>query len=55
MLSPINATRHFSSSQWRKEDPRISDLGREIIDEFAVMREKYGTPMPLSDSLHEHS
>jgi len=43
-ISPIYATRQFSSSQWRKEDPRISDFGREIIDEFAVMREKYDTP-----------
>jgi triacylglycerol lipase len=45
IISPIYATRQFSSSQWRKEDPRISDFGREIIDEFAVMREKYGTSM----------
>ncbi|CAG5171100.1 uncharacterized protein ALTATR162_LOCUS7277 [Alternaria atra] len=44
IISPIYATRQFSSSQWRKEDPRISDFGREIIDEFAVMREKYDTP-----------
>ncbi|KAI4631677.1 uncharacterized protein J4E87_002383 [Alternaria ethzedia] len=43
-LSPINATRQFSSSQCRKEDPRISDFGREIVDEFAVMREKYDAP-----------
>ncbi|KAG9188335.1 triacylglycerol lipase [Alternaria panax] len=42
--SSIHATRQFSSSQWREEDPRISDFGREIIDEFAVMREKYETP-----------
>jgi triacylglycerol lipase len=44
ILSPAHATRQFSSSQWRKEDPRISDFGREIIDEFAVMRENYDTP-----------
>ncbi|KAI4607752.1 hypothetical protein J4E80_009493 [Alternaria sp. BMP 0032] len=44
ILSPINATRQFSSSQCRKEDPRISDFGREIVDEFAVMREKYDAP-----------
>ncbi|KAI4925880.1 uncharacterized protein J4E92_006616 [Alternaria infectoria] len=43
-LSPINVTRQFSSSQCRKEDPRISDFGREIVDEFAVMREKYDAP-----------
>ncbi|KAI4684783.1 uncharacterized protein J4E88_004224 [Alternaria novae-zelandiae] len=43
-LSPINSTRQFSSSQCRKEDPRISDFGREIVDEFAVMREKYDAP-----------
>ncbi|KAI5374602.1 hypothetical protein J4E82_006656 [Alternaria postmessia] len=42
--SPIYTARQFSSSQWRKEDPRISDFGREIVDEFAVMREKYDTP-----------
>ncbi|RYN33346.1 hypothetical protein AA0115_g3182 [Alternaria tenuissima] len=42
--SPIYTARQFSSSQWRKEDPRISDSGREIVDEFAVMREKYDTP-----------
>lgn len=35
--------RQFSSSQWRKEDPRIPGAGREIVDEFAVLREKYGT------------
>ncbi|RYN80041.1 hypothetical protein AA0117_g3154 [Alternaria alternata] len=42
--SPTYTARQFSSSQWRKEDPRISDFGREIVDEFAVMREKYDTP-----------
>ncbi|KAH6878673.1 Alpha/Beta hydrolase protein [Alternaria rosae] len=44
ILSPKNATRQFSRSQCRKEDPRISDFGREIVDEFAVMREKYDAP-----------
>ncbi|KAI4617754.1 hypothetical protein J4E83_006086 [Alternaria metachromatica] len=50
-LSPINATRQFSSSQCRKEDPRISDFGREIVDEFAVMREKYDAPVFLAHGL----
>ncbi|EOA91462.1 uncharacterized protein SETTUDRAFT_133067 [Exserohilum turcica Et28A] len=36
--------RLFSSSQWRKEDPRMPGAGREIVDEFAVLREKYYTP-----------
>ncbi|CAO2657935.1 Nn.00g071950.m01.CDS01 [Neocucurbitaria sp. VM-36] len=36
--------RKFSSTQWRKEDPRIQSFGREITDEFAVMREKYDAP-----------
>ena len=40
--------RHFSGAPWRKEDPRIQDFGREIIDEFAVMREKYSTVQELS-------
>lgn len=35
--------RLFSSSQWRKEDPRMPGAGREIVDEFAVLREKYCT------------
>jgi triacylglycerol lipase len=41
-LRPVYASRRFGASPWRKEDPRISDFGREIIDEFAVMREDYG-------------
>jgi triacylglycerol lipase len=46
-LQPVYASRPFSSTQWRKEDPRISDFGREIVDEFAVMREDYGDLRPL--------
>ena len=34
--------RQFNSAQWRKEDPRMPGAGREIVDEFAVLREKYG-------------
>ena len=34
--------RQFNSTQWRKEDPRMPGAGREIVDEFAVLREKYG-------------
>lgn len=34
--------RPFSGTQWRKEDPRMPGAGREIVDEFAVLREKYG-------------
>ena len=36
------ARRQFSSTAWRKEDPRIESMGKEIIDEFAVIREDYG-------------
>ena len=36
------AQRQFSSTAWRREDPRIESMGREIIDEFAVIREEYG-------------
>lgn len=45
-LTPLRCSlvyRQFSSTSWRKEDPRIEDFGREIVDEFAVLREKYGT------------
>ena len=37
------ARRQFSSTAWRKEDPRIESMGKEITDEFAVIREEYGT------------
>ncbi|OAK97679.1 alpha/beta-hydrolase [Phaeosphaeriaceae sp. SRC1lsM3a] len=40
----LPAQRFFSCTQWRKEDPRIEDFGRQITDEFAQMREKYDTP-----------
>jgi hypothetical protein len=36
------AQRQFSSTAWRKEDPRIESMGKEITDEFAVIREEYG-------------
>lgn len=36
------ARRQFSSTAWRKEDPRIESMGKEITDEFAVIREEYG-------------
>ncbi|KAF2140006.1 uncharacterized protein K452DRAFT_299970 [Aplosporella prunicola CBS 121167] len=36
--------RALSSSASRKQDPRLSDLGREIRDEYAVLREEYETP-----------
>jgi triacylglycerol lipase len=42
LLRRTHALRCFSSTQWRKEDPRLSNFGREIVDEFAVMRENYG-------------
>ncbi|KAH5018381.1 hypothetical protein HBI81_173320 [Parastagonospora nodorum] len=38
------APRFFSSTQWRREDPRLDEFGRRITDEFAEMREKYDTP-----------
>ncbi|KAH6643043.1 Alpha/Beta hydrolase protein [Boeremia exigua] len=38
------ARRQFTSTSWRKEDPRIESMGREITDEFAVIREEYATP-----------
>ncbi|KAF1935831.1 alpha/beta-hydrolase [Clathrospora elynae] len=44
VLRQGQACRRFSSSPWRKEDPRISNFGREIVDEYAVMREKYDAP-----------
>jgi triacylglycerol lipase len=40
--APTPARLPFSSTPWRKEDPRLEDFGRKITDEFAVMREKYG-------------
>ncbi|KAH7394313.1 Alpha/Beta hydrolase protein [Pyrenochaeta sp. MPI-SDFR-AT-0127] len=43
-VTPLQSSfgyRHFSSTLLRKEDPRIEDFGREIVDEFAVLREKY--------------
>lgn len=36
------ARRQFSGTSWRKEDPRIESMGREITDEFAVIRDEYG-------------
>ncbi|KAF2676966.1 alpha/beta-hydrolase [Lentithecium fluviatile CBS 122367] len=36
--------RAFSGTRWRKEDPRLHDLGRVIEDEYAVLRDKYETP-----------
>ncbi|KAF1831026.1 alpha/beta-hydrolase [Decorospora gaudefroyi] len=44
LLRPTCTARQFSSSSWRKEDPRLSNFGRELVDEFAVMRDKYDTP-----------
>lgn len=46
-VTPLQSSfgyRHFSSTLLRKEDPRIEDFGREIVDEFAVLREKYDAP-----------
>ncbi|KAJ4982931.1 triacylglycerol lipase [Stagonosporopsis vannaccii] len=37
------ARRQFASTPRRKEDPRIESMGKEITDEFAVIREQYGT------------
>jgi hypothetical protein len=45
----LHVRRSFSSTQWRKEDPRLEDFGRKITDDFAVMREKYGR-LQTSDS-----
>jgi hypothetical protein len=42
LLQPVIRL-HFSSTALRSEDPRIANLGREIKDEYAVIREKYGT------------
>lgn len=36
------ARHQFSSTAWRKEDPRIESMSKEITDEFAVIREDYG-------------
>lgn len=38
------AFRQFSISPCRKEDPRFQDFGREIRDEFAVLRDDYKAP-----------
>ncbi|KAI8933473.1 hypothetical protein NX059_009211 [Plenodomus lindquistii] len=43
-LRQTTVQRTFSVSSCRKEDPRIQDFGREITDEFAVLREKYQAP-----------
>jgi hypothetical protein len=50
---------HFSSTALRAEDPRIANLGREIKDEYAVIREKYGTfstlcKLPIVDNPKRH-
>lgn len=36
------ARRQFNSTAWRKDDPRIESMSKEITDEFAVIREEYG-------------
>ncbi|KAH9863953.1 hypothetical protein J1614_009886 [Plenodomus biglobosus] len=43
-LRRAHVQRQFSTSSCRKEDPRIQDLGREITDEFAILRDEYKTP-----------
>ncbi|KAF2853363.1 alpha/beta-hydrolase [Plenodomus tracheiphilus IPT5] len=42
-LRRAHAQRQFSTSSCRKEDPRIQDFGREITDEFAILRDEYST------------
>lgn len=37
--------RSFSNAQSRKEDPRLQDIGRVLKDEYAVVRERYGTDL----------
>ncbi|KAF2128108.1 alpha/beta-hydrolase [Dothidotthia symphoricarpi CBS 119687] len=44
VLRQSQVYRQFSSTQWRKEDPRIENAGREITDDYAALREKYDTP-----------
>lgn len=36
------ARHQFSNTVWRKEDPRIESMSKEITDEFAIIREEYG-------------
>jgi hypothetical protein len=50
LLQPVIRL-HFSSTAWYKEDPRISTLGREIKDEYAVIRDQYGTSNHCDTSL----
>lgn len=52
--SQLHARRSISSTQWRKEDPRLEDFGRKITDEFAVLREKYGR-LQTSDTYLRHT
>lgn len=40
--------RQFSGTISCKEDPRIESMGREIIDEFAVIRQDYGQCLKLT-------
>jgi len=42
LSTQLLARRQFTSAPRLKEDPRIESMGKEIIDEFAVIREQYG-------------
>ena len=37
------SSRSFSTTIALREDPRLQNIGRVIEDEYAVMRDKYGT------------
>lgn len=39
----FHASRAFSAVHRLHKDPRLEDLGKVIEDEFAVLRDSYGT------------
>src|SRR5437667_3806102 len=42
-----NAYKSFCTNTTLSKDPRISNLGRVIRDEYAILRDSYGTPMKV--------
>jgi hypothetical protein len=47
----------FSTTTWLRKDPRLSDLGRVLKDEYSVLRDEYSMPFSyvVPSSLHIQS